>query len=119
MKTVVIVDDSHSISSVIKAYIRAADNASYDVVMFDNVVDAGAFIVDNEVSLLFQDVQVKDTNDGLMVANIAKGIGIPVVLLTSDSSIRTIRTIAKNDYAKCIIKPVTQSEVESALFTLA
>jgi len=119
MKTIVIVDDSEVMLQVLKAYIRAADNSSYEIVCFDNINEATKFIVDNTVHLLFQDMHVNDINDGMLVADIAKGLNIPVVLITADSSIDTVKKVARRGFDKFIIKPPTQTDVESALFELA
>jgi len=115
MKTIVIVDDSKSITCLLKAYIRAADDNSYKIKVFGSTPPAADFIANNHVDLLFQDVHVDGDADGLITARIAKGKGIPVVIMTADSSLDNLQALAAGFYCRYMLKPITQCDVSKAL----
>jgi len=115
MKTIVICEDSMSIVQILKAYIRAADDKSYNIKTFCSIRKASEFITDNQVDLLFQDVHVNGIQDGLIVAGIAKEKHIPVAIITADSSLDNLQNIASNQYDRYILKPITQQDVNKAL----
>ena len=109
MKKIVIIDDSQAIVLVLKAYIRAADNNAYDIVTFENMEEGAEYITDNYVDLLFNDVHVNGNADGLISAGIAKEKGIPVVIMTADSSLDNIKNLADGNYCRYILKPIINS----------
>ena len=118
MKTIVIVDDSNTIVQVLSAYIKHADDQDYNIVTFDSTEEASDFIIDNYVDLLFQDVHVNGNRDGLISGAIARERDIPVVIITSDSSLDNIMSVAGNKFDRYILKPITQRDVTKAISRL-
>jgi len=118
MKTIVIVDDSKAITNAIATIIKEKFENTFKVVAIDNVADAIEFVNNNEVSLLIQDVHVNSYSDGLTCASIAKALGIPVCIITTDISKSNIKCVAENKYDRIIFKPFICEEIETTIKTL-
>ena len=116
---ILIVEDTPSTAQILEAYIKDILSDYKDLVVCrqDNVREACLCLVENEVSLLFQDIHLNDLEhgDGFTVADFAIAQGIPVVVVTSDNSLDTMKKVANRDYDRFIMKPVTRCEVETAL----
>lgn len=114
-QTIVIVDDDPTITQVLKAFIKKSNDENYDVVTFDEIVDACDYLTEHPVDLLFEDVHVQSDSDGLIVAQIAKNFGVPVVIITADVQVNVIKDVARGNYDKLILKPIVFNEVRSSL----
>lgn len=115
VQTIVIVDDDPTITQILKAFIKKSNDENYDIVTFDEIVDACDYLTEHPVDLLFEDVHVQSNSDGLIVAQIAKNFGVPVVIITADVQVNVIKDVARGHYDKLILKPIVFNEVRSSL----
>ena len=114
-QTIVIVDDDPTITQILKAFIKKSNDENYDIVTFDKIIDACDYLTEHPVDLLFEDVHVQNDSDGLIVAQIAKNFGVPVVIITADIQVNVIKDVARGNYDKLILKPIVFNEVRNSL----
>ena len=114
-QTIVIVDDDPTITQVLKVFIKKSNDENYDIVTFDKIIDACDYLTEHPVDLLFEDVHVQNDSDGLIVAQIAKNFGVPVVIITADIQVNVIKDVARGNYDKLILKPIVFNEVRNSL----
>lgn len=115
---ILIVDDSITITTTLEKIIRQYEGHEFDVTVCNNTKEAYSLLDLHEYDLLFQDVHVDGSFDGIDVAKYAKFKNIPVVIATSDNDITTIKSVAKNGFDRLIIKPISRYEVNTAIETL-
>lgn len=115
MKNILVVDDSSIILTIIVELIENSFPGEFNIVSA-NTVDSAKEIIDNQkIDLLFQDLHVQNENDGIIVADHAQLVNVPVCIVTAESDFDPLLAIAKKKFEKILMKPITQKGIKNTI----
>lgn len=115
MEKILIVEDEPELALNIKDILEFI---GYEVEgILDNGIEVVEFLTQHHVDMIFMDIQIKGSIDGVELCKKIKAIkNIPVVYLTAFSDKSILDKIATTDYEGYILKPFTLQELQSAAY---
>jgi DNA-binding LytR/AlgR family response regulator len=115
MEKILIVEDEPELALNIKDILEFI---GYEVAgILDNGIEVVEFLTQHHVDMIFMDIQIKGSIDGVELCKKIKAIkNIPVVYLTAFSDKSILDKIATTDYEGYILKPFTLQELQSAAY---
>lgn len=115
---VVIVEDEGVTALFIKEVLR--DLKHNVAAVFDNADELFSFLKSNQVDLIFMDINIKGSYDGIQTATIAHARypNISFVYLTSYKDSETIKSAQAVNPLGYLIKPIVESDLEAILMVV-
>lgn len=116
MKKILVVDDCSITAAIIEDMIASSNSSlEWEVIKSHSVNEAIDIINHNDISILFQDLHVEDTNDGLRVAAVAKEKEVYVCMITAEQGLDLLKAMVKHETNRVILKPITTTSIRSVL----
>ena len=113
MKTVLVVDDTKNIRTLLKTCLELY---GYNVLTASNAPLAYEFLTNEHIDLIFLDIKMPETSGTELLKNIrATGINVPVIIMTAFATIKNAVDCTKLGAVAYLQKPFTAEKVKTVL----
>ena len=114
---ILIVEDDWINAKYIKRTVEALGHSVISIV--DNANDALKIAQTKDISLVFMDININGSIDGIECAkSLNKNIKIPIIYLTAYSDTKTLDEVSMTNIYGFVAKPYTSKDIEIALNTV-
>lgn len=110
---ILVVDDSRSMRMLIKKMLESAGLFSSNIMEAENGLMALDFVESNNLDLIFTDINMPNMSGLDLVKEIkAKGMKIPIIVITTDGSQATVVEAIQNGAVGYIKKPFNAEQIK-------